>query len=151
MWCVTCENVNIWLRNADLVWCISRIGKLKGVDISHLPFLFQDLSIGPNISDLRNLTLDYEPPFKTKYLHSPCPFSYISFEIYIVFIWTIKWMCVAKLVWSSFSVLRPASFTNIDFLCVVLHCSITTLEAGFKVFDPYWPYFISSIWMVGFL
>jgi hypothetical protein len=28
---------------------------------------------------------------------------------------TIKCMCVAKLVWSGFSALRPASFTNIDF------------------------------------
>jgi hypothetical protein len=54
-----------------------------------------------------------------QYLHSPCPFSYISFD----FIWTIKCMCVAKLVWSGFSALRPASFTNIDFFmrCFTLH------------------------------
>jgi hypothetical protein len=29
---------------------------------------------------------------------------------------TIKCMCVAKLVWSDFSALRPASMTNIDFI-----------------------------------
>jgi hypothetical protein len=35
----------------------------------------------------------------------------------------LKWMCVAKLAWSGFSAIRPASVTNIDFWYVLFYAA----------------------------